>query len=110
MTRKNGSQKRDKRNLKKLQENLCDVFYATSFVEAPLKEDTEDTCAKEQKNTAKEQKKDENADKEQKKGENTVKVLLAGTEQHDIRFRAEKELVIDWYEDVVIEENEKNEF
>ena len=33
-----------------------------------MKEDTEDTCAKEQKNTAKEQKKDENADKEQKKG------------------------------------------
>ena len=48
--------------------------------------------------------------KEQKKGENAVKVLLAGTGQDDIRFRAEKEPVIDWYEDVMIEENEKKVF
>ena len=38
MTKKNESKKRDRRNLKKLQENLTEVFSASSFSDSVIEE------------------------------------------------------------------------
>ena len=81
MTKKNGSKKRDKRNVKKMQENLTEAFSALTFSEVDNLQHVEN---------GEEQIEAKLLEKVGSKME-TMSWELAGTSQMDIRFRNRKE-------------------